>query len=130
MLRKVSRFWEPEAWEPMNLSYSLTVACRFIVGAILLFGAVGKISHLRDFRKILNAYRILPSVATPLMFVLLVALEFASGFGALVPKAAPSAALIGACLLLLFGLSVAVNLVRGRRELACGCFGKASKTIS
>jgi hypothetical protein len=45
------------------------------------------------------------------------------GAGLLLPGTRVAAAAIGAGLLVLYALAMAVNLMRGRRELSCGCGG-------
>jgi len=73
---------------------------------------------------------LLPMTAVPTSAVLLIGLEFFSGAGILIKRSFPISALFAAGLFFLFGSAVAVNLLRGRRELPCGCFGKKGTPIS
>jgi hypothetical protein len=49
--------------------------------------------------------------------------ELAIGLGLLVPASRQPAAFGGVSLLVTYAGAIAVNLVRGRRDLACGCGG-------
>src|SRR5437868_15103779 len=73
---------------------------------------------------------LLPMTAVPTSAVLLIGLEFFSGAGILIKRSFPISALFAAGLFFLFGSAVAVNLLRGRKELSCGCFGKKGAPIS
>lgn len=90
--------------------------------AALLFVAAG-FAKLRDrdgFAATAGAYRLLPAAAVPVVAAVLPPVELAVGVALLVPGLA-IAAVGGAALLALFALAAAINLVRGRRDLDCGC---------
>jgi hypothetical protein len=98
-------------------------------GIVFALSAVGKFQYARDFRAALAAYRLLPpALVTPVALLLglaeaLVALALCAVV--LVPALdflQPAAALGGIVLYLLFSGAVAVNLVRGRTDIDCGCF--------
>ncbi len=77
---------------------------------------------LRDwagFRRALAAYRIVPSSLVPMVAVVVVLLEAAVVFGRF-------AALAGV-VLLAYAAVIAVNLVRGRDRIDCGCGGVAGR---
>lgn len=90
----------------------------------LLFvsAALQKLRALPRFAEVLRAYRVLPAAAAQLA-VLVPLLELAVGVALLVPGARSGAAAAGAALLALYAGSIALNLARGRRDLACGCGG-------
>jgi Mn2+/Fe2+ NRAMP family transporter len=98
----------------------LIVACTMLLFAA---AAVHKLWDLRRFSEIFAAYRLLPlgvgrhaSRAVPL-------LEAAVAVGLLFAGSRTTAASVGIVLLLAYAGAIAVNLRRGRRELACGCGG-------
>ena len=90
----------------------------------LLFAsaALHKLRDLAHFTELLRAYRVLPEGAVRLApLVPLAELMVAAG---LVPGATRfGAGLGGAALLVGYACAIAVNLGRGRRDLACGCGG-------
>ncbi|HEY3785359.1 MAG TPA: MauE/DoxX family redox-associated membrane protein [Steroidobacteraceae bacterium] len=96
----------------------LIVAC-----LALLFGtaALHKLRDLRAFTEIFAAYEILPGLARAQLTSLVPVLEAAVAAGLLFDVTRASAAVAGALLLLAYAAAIAVNLARGRRDLACGC---------
>ena len=97
----------------------LLIAC-----FVLLFAtaAIHKLRDLPRFTEVLRAYRLLPDRAAPLA-PLVPLLESSVAVGLLTPAARVPAAAAGAVLLLAYAGGIAVNLARGRRDLACGCGG-------
>ncbi len=95
-----------------------------LAGAFALLFASAAVHKARapvQFADVLRAYRVLPARLQVAWLVPL--LEFAVAAALLVPPARTAAAFGGAALLLLYALAMAVNLKRGRRDLACGCGG-------
>jgi hypothetical protein len=91
--------------------------------ALLFAGAaLHKARAPRQFADVLAAYRVLPAAAVRAA-ALVPLLELTVALGLLVPAVRPGAAVAGALLLLLYAAAIAVNLRRGRLELACGCGG-------
>jgi hypothetical protein len=93
-------------------------------GALALLFAAAAWHKLRSpprFRAILAAYRLLPeSLVTPAA-LLVPCLEAAVAACLLAESTHRLAALAGALLLLGYAAAIGVNLVRGRRDLSCGC---------
>jgi hypothetical protein len=90
----------------------------------LLFAssALHKLRNLPHFTEVLRAYRLLPGGAVRL--APLVPLAELSVAAALLPAVARQpAALAGVTLLCVYAAAIAVNLGRGRTDLACGCGG-------
>jgi Methylamine utilisation protein MauE len=90
----------------------------------LLFASASlhKLRDLRHFTEVLRAYRVLPAGAVRVApLVPLAELTVAAGLSS--SAARFGAGLGGAALLLVYAAAIAVNLGRGRRDLACGCGG-------
>jgi hypothetical protein len=96
-----------------------------LAGVFALLFAAAAVHKLRapaQFAEVLAAYRLLPpgasrlAIAIPLLEGLLAA-------ALLVRAARAPAAAAGAALLLVYAAAIAVNLRRGRLDLACGCGG-------
>jgi hypothetical protein len=95
-----------------------------LAGAFALLFASAALHKARapaHFAEVLRAYRVLP--ASLHVSWLVPVLELAAAAALLLPGARTAGALGGAALLLLYALAMAVNLKRGRRDLACGCGG-------
>lgn len=116
---------------PTNLAETLAIAMTILAhgaaigcGLIFLVAGAEKLRHRRLLPGVIANYRIVPAalaapLATllgPLEIVLALAL-MASGLG----WNAPLADFAAATLLLVFAAAMAINLVRGRREITCGC---------
>ena len=77
---------------------------------------------LRDragFRRALGDYRIFPASLVSMVAIAVVLLEAAVVFGGF--------AALGGMLLLAYGAAIAVNLIRGRVRIDCGCGGVAGR---
>jgi Methylamine utilisation protein MauE len=87
--------------------------------------------HAREwFARVLAAYRLLPTGWSPAIAVLLPAVELAIAIGLLIPGCRRQAAQLGAAMLLLYSLAIAVNLLRGRRDFDCGCHPGHDQPVS
>lgn len=105
----------------MSLDPTLALTAALVLAAV--FGAAGppKLAARDAFAGVLANYRLLPERLVPPVALVLPCLEIAVAVGLLLPATRPLAAL-GACLLLLlFAAAMAVNLLRGRSDIDCGC---------
>jgi len=103
------------------------IAGLIVAGMALLFAgaAFHKLRDLRRFEEIFAAYALLPAGSARLIPVL----ESCIAAGLLLPATRPAAAGGGILLLLTYGGAIAINLRRGRRELACGCGGPDDRRV-
>ncbi len=93
--------------------------------ALLLVSSAGhKLRDLDAFRGALGGYDLLPERALGFASWVVVGSELAIA-GALLLS--PIGGLAAASLLAVYTAAIAVNLVRGRREIDCGCFGPAAR---
>src|SRR6266853_6692263 len=90
----------------------------------LLFAsaAFNKLHSLQRFAEVFRAYRLLPDAVARLSW-LAPALELTVGVGLLARRSRAGASAAGAALLVAYAAAIAINLRRGRRDLACGCGG-------
>jgi hypothetical protein len=97
----------------------LVLAC-----LVLLFAsaALHKLRDPRHFTEVLRAYRVLPEGAVRLAPLVPLA-ELMAAAGLVLSATRSGAGLGGAALLAAYAAAIAVNLGRGRRDLACGCGG-------
>jgi hypothetical protein len=99
----------------------------FRAGLALLF-AVAALHKLRDprgFTATLADYRLLPDGIAGVAGIMLVGTELAVVVALVIDRRAGLAG--AAALLVLYAGAMAINLVRGRRHIDCGCAGPAAR---
>ena len=99
----------------------LTIA--LLLGWVLADAGLHKLREPLRFGAIIDAYRLLPSgwggwLSRPLGFV-----ELACACALLLPASQRAAAVVAGALFALYWAAMALNLVRGRRDIDCGCGG-------
>ena len=106
----------------MTIDPSIALACRLLGALVFATAVAGKITHRHELAGVVANYRLLPealSVPAAWGTVALEILVVLSLVGGLYLKAGVALAI---ALLSLFAVAMAINLVRGRREIDCGCF--------
>lgn len=111
---------------------SVTVAlARWAVGCVLIVAGIAKLDKgLRSFREVVFAYALLPRWASVGLGSLLPWFEICLGICIPFGLFAGATSLSAAILFLCFAVAICLNLLRGRRHIACGCFGDRSAPIS
>lgn len=110
-----------------TLSLDPAIADLVAVALSLLFAkaAVDKFMDLARFRQLLEAYDLLPAKLAEYGAVVVPAIESALAVGLLLGcfgvGSRPLAGLLAACVLGAYGVAIALNLLRGRKDLDCGC---------
>lgn len=99
----------------------LTVCLRTFLGLLFATAAWSKLQHLEEFHGVVRNFRLLPAGAARPVAWLLPVVELAVAAGLLVRPLAGAAALAAAALLAVFALAIAVNVLRGRSAIDCGC---------
>lgn len=95
-----------------------------LAGALLFATAAWhKLRAPAAFGAALSAHRLLPARLVRPFAQWLPLLELALAGLLLVPATAPVAAIPASLLMVLYGAVIAINLLRGRRDLDCGCGG-------
>lgn len=109
----------------MNLDPALHYLAVCIIALVFVHAGVSKLVARDEFRGVVENYRLLPTPLVSPVAALLPFVELAAGAGVLLAATRPYSALLAAALLLLYGLAMAINLARGRRDIDCGCFKSA-----
>ncbi len=97
------------------------LALRWVLASLFAIAVVHKLMALAAFVGTLQSYRLVPE---PLLVPAawgIVAVEFIASLALLANSRAGS--LIAVSLLLLYSLAILINLLRGRRDIDCGCAG-------
>jgi hypothetical protein len=104
------------------------VAVGAVVGALalVLFAAAWhKVAQAEVFAAALQAYELIPVGAVLAVGRALPVVEAAIGIGMLVPLTRQPALIGFAALMLLYAGAMGMNLLRGRRQIDCGCGGES-----
>lgn len=97
------------------------------IGIVFLVAAGGKFVMGRErLLALVRSYRVVPRVVLVPLSASLPWIELAAGAALLVGVFPRAAAGCAALLFVAFAVAMSVNLARGRRDLACGCFGVAT----
>lgn len=114
--------WEMEPIDPV-----ISTTLRVVLAVIFLVAAGHKLSDLPGFRATLDEYRLLPRRLHAPAAVTFPVVELVVALALLTDGTASIAALMSLVLLCLYTLAIGVNLLRGRRDIDCGCSGPAMK---
>ena len=99
--------------------------------ALLWFSSArNKLREQRRFQQTLLSYQLLPAPLAAVLGWLLPCLELLIAVALLIPAGRDIPALAAAALLLVYGLAMGVNLLRGRHDLECGCSPGSDQFIS
>ncbi|HZT04789.1 MAG TPA: MauE/DoxX family redox-associated membrane protein [Steroidobacteraceae bacterium] len=113
--------------------YPLDPVVRAIIfsGFALLFAFAGshKLAARAEFAATLADYRVLPASLESAASFLIPGLEGLIAAGLLIRRVGGPASLAGVALLLAYAAAIGLNLLRGRRQLECGCLGPHSSSV-
>lgn len=97
------------------------LAARWILGATFIYASYSKILAPAVFAKIIFGYGLFPASLINLAAIILPFVELIAGLALIIGFYPRSAALIINALLLVFIVSLSINIIRGH-EFDCGCF--------
>jgi uncharacterized membrane protein len=109
------------------LDVPVILFAKTLIGVILTATGIAKLSDLYKFIEIVRGYMLLPESAANFVGLILPMMEIIVGVNLLLGLLMPWPALVAAVLFLLFAAVVAINILRGRHDIACGCFGAPRK---
>lgn len=106
--------------------------CVISLSLTMLWSAAAwyKLQDRAGFTRALVAYELLSPSFSRLASQLLPLVEALIAVCLLVPASRGPAALLSATLLVTYGVAMAVNLVRGKADIDCGCGGSEGQLIS
>lgn len=100
---------------------------RLFVAALLARAAVAKLRAPRHFAAAIRDYALVPEAIVGALAVAFLGAELLLAIALLVPITASGAAFGTAALLALYTGAIGLNLLRGRRDIDCGCAGPAAR---
>lgn len=109
----------------MTIDPTIAWTASLVLAAIFAASAAMKFADLDEFRSALESYRIAPAVLEPILTYAIPLLELSAAAGLMFTSWRADAAVALLLLLAIFSGAIAINLVRGRVYIDCGCFGPA-----
>ncbi len=106
----------------MALDPLIEATFTLFLAALFASAAAGKLRALAEFEGVVANYRLLPAALARPAALALPAAEVAVALLLLVPATRGAGGVAAAALLALFAVAMGVNILRGRREIDCGCF--------
>lgn len=104
----------------------IAAASAIALSWLMAASGVAKLRNRRDHARALDAYALLPAGAGRWLVPALGVAECAAA-AAIWPRGTRvAAAVLMLALLVLYSAAIAINLVRGRRDIECGCGGAAT----
>ncbi len=92
--------------------------------------ACGKLRDLPGFRAVLDAYELVPPIATPALAPALAITELLLAVALCVPATWLLSAWVAIALLSIYAAAMGTNLLRGRVHMNCGCMGAGGDALS
>ena len=111
----------------MKFDPIILVTCSLILSYVFVVASVHKWQNLDGFKSTIVNYQILPEGMSGAFVFSIPAVELICGIALLNPYSASLGALVAAILLLMYIIAIAINLLRGRRTIDCGCGGTEQK---
>lgn len=105
------------------LDPAVRLTLRAALALLFVWAASHKLRDREGFRAALVNYALAPQRWLRSVSMLLVGLELSVAVGLCIPGVAATAACAAAGLLALYAGAIGINLIRGRRDIDCGCAG-------
>jgi hypothetical protein len=116
--------------EHMVLDPAIGLLISAAIALLFASAAAHKLRDLKTFDEIFSAYGLMPAMPGVRISWLVPVLEMTVAAGLLIKASRPYAGALGIILLSAYAAAIAVNLKRGRRDLACGCGGPERRPIA
>jgi Methylamine utilisation protein MauE len=102
-------------------SWTISIALAVVFGA----SATIKFADFAEFRAAVANYRVGPEILITPAAILIPMAETFGAVGILIPSTHNAGAAVLLALLAIFTIAIVINLMRGRLNVDCGCFGPA-----
>src|SRR6185437_12643335 len=95
---------------------------RFLLALVFAVAAISKLQNADEFHGVVRNFRLLPEAVDGALAAALPWVELVIAASLLLGIATFASGAIAGVLLLVFAAAIAINIVRGRTEIDCGCF--------
>lgn len=115
----------------MPIDPIVQIVAALVLSCVFVTAGFHKCQAPAEFATALSNYKILPAALNRQCVYLLPVAEIITGVALLIPAVTQLAAVAAGALLTMYMFAIGVNLLRGRRNIDCGCGGPQQKqTIS
>jgi len=104
-----------------------TIIVSICMSLMFGFAAVHKLKAVTVFKATMDEYQLVPRMLSGVVVALLILAELAAAILVLVPAVRTTGLMIMAALLFIYAGGIGINLLRGRRDIDCGCSGPSSR---
>ena len=111
----------------MSLDPVVVVALSLLLSYIMVDAGLHKLRSPRHYARIIDDYDVLPGASGRIAVWMIGLLELACGIAMLAPATHTAGVLTTGLLLAVYFLAMALNLLRGRVDIDCGCHGPAHR---
>ncbi|WP_313891180.1 MauE/DoxX family redox-associated membrane protein [Psychrobacillus sp.] len=101
----------------------ISLSCRIIIGLIFFSSAISKFSNMIEHIVVVRKYQILPPKAVKYFAYLDATIELIASLLILFGYRIELASLVILALVIVYTIAIIVNLIRGNRNMSCGCGG-------
>ena len=105
----------------------ITIIISICMSLMFGFAAAHKLRAVAVFRATIHEYQLIPQKMAAPVAVLLIASELTAALLVLVPALRVTGLIMMAVLLFIYTVGIGINLLRGRRDIDCGCSGPTSR---
>lgn len=106
---------------------SLQLFVAVFTATLFFISGVAKLIDRSAFSSAVEGYDLLPRFMTPFVTYVVPLAEILAAALICLPRVGVAGAILSMTLLFSFGVVVSLNLLRGRRDISCGCFGRSTK---
>ncbi|NWN91159.1 methylamine utilization protein MauE [Marinobacter adhaerens] len=111
----------------MMIDPIISTSAALALSVIFASAASHKLRHPHWFRRQVHEYELIPGRLVPAAARALPATELLIAAGLLWSTSRPYAGVMALLLVSLYGVAIAINLARGRKDIDCGCSGPAMR---
>ncbi len=108
---------------PLTANKKLELGLRYFIATVLLLTGIGKLLDVPGFIKVIDTYKIIPTILQPAVAVSMVLVELKIAENLFRNINIKITALVATALHICFTLLASLTLIRGIEVPNCGCFG-------
>lgn len=105
----------------------ITIIISVCMSLLFGFAAVHKLRAVAAFRATVDDYQLIPEQLSGLFAILLIVTELMVAIMVLIPASRTTGFAVMAALLSLYAAGIGINLLKGRRDIDCGCSGPGAR---
>lgn len=101
----------------------IQISCVLILATVFLNAAYLKLNHQPWFKRQLISYALFPEMMIPIVAIIIPLVEMVIALLLLLPWSAAWGAIAVSIMMLIYISAIAISIIRGKRDIDCGCSG-------